>query len=174
MPRKLKLAKAKNNHAYQNRLIDKTKKKTKSLPELQKRKPELIKDTDAGKIWSRISSYLRKSDMVKNVDLTTIVMLCTEIEVFHKAYRDIQNNGIQQPIYDYLQNAKGEIIKVVPMGFKKNPAVNTMDAAVGKVRGLCSDLGLTPESRAKLISLASDDDDDGPNLKEMLTGGTDF
>lgn len=174
MPQKIKLKESKNNHSYQNRRIKKTKEQTKHLPKLQTVKPSLIKKTPAGKIWQKISPYLRKSDMIKNADLTTIITLCTEIEIYQRAYQNIQENDIQQPIFQYLQDSSGKIIKRVYVGEKKNPAVNTMDSAVGKIRGLCNDLGLTPESRAKLISLASDDEEDGPDIKDMLTGGNDF
>lgn len=170
----MKLKKSKKNHSYQNQRIAKTQEKTKGLPKLQTVKPKLIKKTPAGKIWDKISPYLRKSDMIKNADLTTIVMLCTEIEIYQKAYKNIQENDIQQPIFNYLQNSAGEIIKKVYVGEKKNPAVNTMDSAIAKIRGLCNDLGLTPASRAKLISLATDDDDSDVDLKDMLSGGSDF
>jgi len=175
VPQKIKIKKAENNHAYQNRRIEKTKEKTKNLPKLQTVKPKLIKGTGAGKIWDRISPYLRKSDMVKNADLTTIVMLCTEIEIYQRAYKNILDKDIQQPIYRTVQDASGKKIGTDYCGDKKNPAVNTMDAAIRQIRGLCSDLGLTPASRAKLISLATDDEDGGPSLDELLNNaGDDF
>lgn len=111
--------------------------------------------------------------MIKNVDLTTIIMLVTQIEVFQTAYKNVEKNGIQRPIYKTVQNAMGEAIGHDYVGDKKNPAVTTMDAAIRQIRGLCGDLGLTPASRAKLIELAANDDqDDDMSLKQMLTGGS--
>ena len=87
----------------------------------------------------------------------------------------IAGRAWQTPIYKSVQNNRGEIIDRDFVGFKKNPAVSTMDAAIRQIRSLSSELGLTPTSRASLLSLTTDDeDDDGPILADVLGSGDDF
>ena len=98
--------------------------------------------------------------------------LCSAIALYRLGFDDVQENGIQTPIYKSVQNNRGEIIDRDFVGFKKNPAVSTMDAAIRQIRSLSSELGLTPTSRASLLSLTADnDDDDGPSLADVLSGG---
>lgn len=172
MPRKMKVTKSPDNKAYQNRRTEMVEKATEDLQPLQTSPPNYMKGTIAGRAWQRITPILRQSTIIKNADRSTVEALCTSISLYRLSFDDIQQNGIQTPIYKTLQNSRGEAIGQDFVGFKKNPAVTTMDAAIRQIRSLSSELGLTPTSRASLLSLTADnDDDDGPSLADVLSGG---
>ena len=129
----------------------------------------------AAACWRKIVPYLESTERVQRIDAGMVEQYCTQYEIYRQAYADVQENGIQTPIYKSVQNNRGEIIDRDFVGFKKNPAVSTMDAAIRQIRSLSSELGLTPTSRASLLSLTADDEgDDGPSLADMLSGGDDF
>lgn len=172
MPRKMKVTKSPDNKAYQNRRTEMVEKATEDLQPLQTSPPNYMKGTIAGRAWQRITPILRQSTIIKNADRSTVEALCSAIALYRLGFDDVQENGIQTPIYKSVQNNRGEIIDRDFVGFKKNPAVSTMDAAIRQIRSLSSELGLTPTSRASLLSLTADnDDDDGPSLADVLSGG---
>lgn len=174
MPRKMKVTKSDKNHTYQNRRTEMVEKATEDLQPLQTSPPKYMRGTIAGRAWQRITPILRQSTIIKNADRSTVEALCSAIALYRLGFDDVQENGIQTPIYKSVQNNRGEIIDQDFVGFKKNPAVSTMDAAIRQIRSLSAELGLTPTSRASLLSLtADDDDDDGPTLADVLSGGDD-
>ena len=53
------------------------------------------------------------------------------------------------------------------------PAVTTLSDSTAKIKQLSAELGLTPQSRATLLNLNSDDDDSGDvvdSIAKMLNG----
>ena len=151
MPRKMKVTRSPDNKAYQNRRTEMVEKATEDLQPLQMSPPNYMKGTIAGRAWQRITPILRQSTIIKNADRSTVEALCSAIALYRIGFDDVQENGIQTPIYKSVQNNRGEIIDRDFIGFKKNPAVSTMDAAIRQIRSLSSELGLTPTSRAALL-----------------------
>ena len=140
----MKVTKSPDNKAYQNRRTEMVEKATEDLEPLQTSPPSYMKGTIAGRAWQRITPILRQSTIIKNADRSTVEAHCSAIALYRLGFDDVQENGIQTPIYKSVQNNRGEIIDRDFVGFKKNPAVSTMDAAIRQIRSLSSELGLTP------------------------------
>lgn len=170
MPRKRKLNAKSTDRADQRRRAEAYKKDSSELAPLSSRVPAYMKGTPAGDAWRSIVPILRKSQTIRQADVKTVEALCTSYMIYRDAFESIQKDGIQQKIYKTMQNAMGEKIGTDFVGFKKNPAVTTMDSAINRIRQLSSDLGLTPTARASLLSLPTNKDDkDAPSLADLMS-----
>lgn len=110
MPRKMKVTRSPDNKAYQNRRTEMVEKATEDLQPLQMSPPNYMKGTIAGRAWQRITPILRQSTIIKNADRSTVEALCSAIALYRIGFDDVQENGIQTPIYKSVQNNRGEII----------------------------------------------------------------
>ncbi len=96
---------------------------------------------------------------------------CTNYQLMRQAYDDIQKNGITKPIYKTtISPVTGDVVAKDFTGFKRNPSTQILDSATAKLRSLGNELGLTPQSRAELMNIRLDDDNDGAmeSLKEFF------
>lgn len=105
--------------------------------------------------WRKIVPFLESTDKVQRIDSSLVELYCVQYETYRKAYQDVCQNGIQSKIYRSLQDVTGEIVGKDFTGYRKNPAVATMKDAINQLSAIGSELGLTPRSRAELLSLAN-------------------
>ena len=111
--------------------------------------------TVAREVWRKIVPFLENTNKIQRIDTFLVETYCTNYEIYKLAYEDIKENGIQQEIRKPIQSpGSGEILGEQSMGFKKNPAVATMKAAVDTLNRIGVQLGLTPKGRAELLTIA--------------------
>lgn len=138
---------------------------SKGMPAIQKSPPRYLKGT-ARTAWKTIVPALLETGYVKVSDQGIIEALCVQIGVYREAYDEVVKHGIQQVIYKPVQDSSGKILEHSFQGYKKNPAVATLDSATAKIKTLSESLGLTPAARAQLLDI-SDNDKDSPSLADM-------
>lgn len=147
--------------------------KTEGLDTIQSTPPRILK----GKArWSyiQLQPILAQTGFVKQADLQTVISLCMNIELLNTSYEDIQENGTVKPIYKTVVSpVNGEVLATDFTGYKRNPSTQILDSATAKIKSLSEELGLTPQARASLLSLAQDDKPQ-ESLSEMLNKGSDF
>lgn len=132
--------------------------------------------------YSVIVKQLNQSDLIKQIDIHLVIELCKQIQISRTAYEDIykpdQNghvNGIQTAIYKPVQDSSGQILQTEFVGFKRNPAVDTLDKATKNIRSLSSELGMSPSSRASLLDLIKSDDSSDVSAADVMSNiKTDF
>ena len=105
--------------------------------------------------WRKVVPFLESTNRVQRIDTALVEQYCSEYEIYREAYKDIQENGIQTKIYTSLQNSAGEIIGKDFVGYRKNPAVATMNDALKQLKSIGSQLGLSPQARQELMQIAS-------------------
>lgn len=131
-----------------------------SHKELPDKPPSYLKGTAAA-MWRRLVPMIKADPIVNDMDRTVVEAFCTNYQLMRQAYDDIQENGITKPIYKTtISPVTGDVVATDFTGFKRNPSTQILDSATAKLRSLGSELGLTPQSRADLMSIRTDDDDD--------------
>lgn len=173
MARKNKITTDPKAEKYQRERTEQLKQDTESWKSLQSSPPWYLSKI-AKNAYRAILPALMKSEIVKQPDLTVVAALCVQVDIFRQAYKDIQKHGIQSAIYKPVVSPTGEVIDAHNFaGFKKNPAVTTLSDSTAKIKQLSAELGLTPQSRATLLNLNSDDDDSGDvvdSIAKILNG----
>lgn len=85
------------------------------------------------------------------ISQSIVEQYCQVWSISRQAFDEIQANGIT-------------------LEGKKHPAVTTYESATKNLRGLASDLGLTPQAMVNLQKLIIDsDEDDGPSFEERAS-----
>lgn len=105
--------------------------------------------------WRKVVPFLESTNRVQRIDTALVEQYCSEYEIYREAYKDIQENGIQTKIYSSLQDSTGAIIGKDFTGYRKNPAVATMNDALKQLKSIGSQLGLSPQARQELMQIAS-------------------
>lgn len=100
----------------------------------------------AGRKWKEVTAALKRLGLIDSADGTHIEGLCRQYQLAKQADRIIDRDGL------CVTGAMGTTIK--------NPACTVSDAAWGKVRGYCNDLGLNHLSRQRMESTATQVEDD--------------
>ena len=166
MSRKAKITKNKEDKAYQRKRTEKLIEQTKDVDELSMQAPSYFSDF-AKKTWENTIPVLKQMETVKKTDMSIVEAFCLNYEAMVEAYKDIQEHGQIQAIFKTVQLATGEVLKDEDgnpkkdfQGYKRNPSTQIFDTATAKLRSLASELGLTPTSRASLISALSNQDKD--------------
>lgn len=173
--RKAKVTTDKSSRKYQRDRTKKLQQHDAVMSPLQKTPPRELVGV-ARTAYTRITTQLNQAGLLKSIDLSIVVQLCKQIQLNRSAYEHIyvgvdgnKPEGIQTPIYKAVQGPDGIVQEHLFMGYKKNPAVQTLDSSTAKIKSLCETLGMTPSSRASLLSLATDDDDKGESLSDVLS-----
>jgi len=100
----------------------------------------------AGRKWTEVTTGLTRLGLIDGIDATHIEGLCRQYQIAKEA--------------DRLMSKEGMVITGARGTFLKNPAAQISDAAWGKVRGYCNDLGLNHLSRQRMESTATQVEDD--------------
>ena len=125
----------------------------------------------AKECWRKIVPFLESTEKVERIDAHLVEMYCTNYEIYRKSYEDLQENGIQTPIYKTVQNSRGEAIGQDFIGYKKNPATDIMRNASIQLTAIGAQLGLAPKARQELMAVASSETEKTSTaemLKEFL------
>lgn len=120
----------------------------------KKRKPKskgkpkcpFARGTIAYKKWTEVTSGLTRLGLIDAIDSTHIEGLCRQYEIAKDA--------------DAIVAKEGMVIDGSMGGKVKNPAINISDAAWGKVRSYCNDLGLNHLSRQRMESTSTEELED--------------
>lgn len=121
---------------------------------LERRPPDYLGRL-AKSCWRKVVPFLESTKRVQRIDAALVEQYCSEYEIYRQAYDDIQNNGIQTKIYTSLQDSSGKIVGKDFTGYRKNPAVGTMNDALKQLKSIGSQLGLSPRAREELMQIAS-------------------
>lgn len=121
---------------------------------LERRPPDYLGRL-AKSCWRKVVPFLESTKRVQRIDTALVEQYCSEYEIYRQAYDDIQNNGIQTKIYTSLQDSSGKIVGKDFTGYRKNPAVGTMNDALKQLKSIGSQLGLSPRAREELMQIAS-------------------
>ncbi|WP_242362027.1 phage terminase small subunit P27 family [Limosilactobacillus antri] len=174
--RKAKVTIDRNSRKYQRDRTTAMQKHDKSMSNLSTSPPSDLVGI-AKDVYVKIAAELNDSNVIKNIDKNVVVALCQQIQINRTAYRHIyigidgkDPEGIQTPIYKAVQGSNGEVIEHLFLGYRKNPAVQILDSSTAKIKSLCETLGMTPSSRASLLDIIkNDDNDDDVDLKQLLS-----
>lgn len=172
--RKAKVTTDKKDRKYQRDRTAKLQQHDAVMSPLQKTPPRELVGV-ARTAYTKITTQLNQAGLLKSIDLSIVVQLCKQIQLNRSAYEHIYvgvdgkpPEGIQTPMYKAVQGPDGEIKEHLFTGYRKNPAVQTLDSSTAKIKSLCETLGMTPSSRASLLSLATDDDDDSDSIADLM------
>ena len=99
----------------------------------------------AGKKWREVTAGLKRLGLIDGIDSTHIEGLCQQYQIAKEADAEVVENRMT------LVSTKGQVFK--------NPACTISDAAWGKVRAYCNDLGLNHLSRQRMESTATETED---------------
>ncbi|WP_295745395.1 phage terminase small subunit P27 family [uncultured Limosilactobacillus sp.] len=171
MGRKNKITDSRKAKKYQRDRTKQLKKVTDGWDGLQKTPPRYLSKTGA-RLYRQLWLLLQDTQVVKQADHSVVEALVVQMELARMAYADIQENGIQSAIYQTPVSPTGEMGEKEFVGFRKNPAVNTLSDSTQKIKQLSAELGLTPESRASLLNMTKPDDEGDPmaQIAAMLNG----
>lgn len=142
------------------------------LSELTPTPPKELRGTIAGYAWARLYPELQKMQYVKAPDKDILVLLCMNIQLYREAFDSIKENGIQTKIYKTVVSpTTGEVLNKDFTGFKKNTAVDTLNAATAKIESLSNKLGLSPIARATLMEkVKTDKPKEKQSINDLLFG----
>lgn len=179
--RKAKLTNNDKDRKYQRDRTANMQKHDAGLQTLQTTPPRELVGV-ARTAYTKIVKDLNTSGVIKQIDINVVVALCKQIQINRSAYEHIfigtngsPPEGIQTPVYKAIQGPDGKVQEHLFMGYKKNPAVQTLDSSTAKIKSLCETLGMTPSSRASLLSLVSTDDADNTDISDIFKNAkTDF
>lgn len=126
---------------------------------------------EAKAAWRKIVPFLEAEGKVQRIDANLVEIYCTQYELYRKSYDHVKKYGEAMAIYKSLQNASGEIIGKDFVAWKKNPMVQTNDAASKSLIKTGSELGLSPKSRSELLQLVEPKKKGKKSLAEKLKEG---
>ena len=176
--RKAKVTNDDKDRKYQRDRTDNLKKHDADLQNLQTTAPRELVGV-ARTAYTKIVKDLNASGVIKQIDINVVVALCKQIQINRSAYQHIfvgvngsEAEGIQTPIYKAVQGPDGKVQEHLFMGYKKNPAVQTLDSSTAKIKSLCETLGMTPASRASLLDMTKGDADDDVGVDDVMGKGS--
>ena len=143
--------------------------KDKKMDDLQATPNKNIKNGRAGYIYKKLAKVLSEQGFVKNIDINLVNLLAIHIDIYYQAYAEIAKHGIQQAIYGVEQTNDGQVIYEHRFkGFKKNSAIDTLNASTNQIKTLSEKLGLSPASRASMLANIKQEDDNEPSIADIL------
>ncbi|MGG4030819.1 phage terminase small subunit P27 family [Bacillus subtilis] len=110
--------------------------------------------------WTRLYPYL-KALPISELDRTLLAMYCNSFAQYREALKDIAQNG--QIMFE--TNSQGIEVK------KKNPSVEIMNAMSKEIRGIAGQMGLSLDSRLRLVGLNNEDDEQEDPMQKFKKRG---
>lgn len=160
--RKMKLTTDKNDRADQRERTQNLIKHDQALEPLQPTPPRQLVGY-ARTAYKKIVNDLNNAGLIKNLDQNVVIELCKQIQVSRSAYNDIYGGdeplGTLIPVVKLLRGPDGKTMGREVVGYKANDSVKTLNQATAKIKTLSETLGMTPASRASLLSMTQTDDD---------------
>lgn len=111
--------------------------------------------------WTRLYPYLIETLPVSELDRTLLAMYCNSFAQYREALKDIAQNG--QIMFEL--NSQGVEVK------KKNPSVEIMNAMSKEIRGIAGQMGLSLDSRLRLVGLNNEDDEQEDPMNKFKKRG---
>nr|WP_250621868.1 phage terminase small subunit P27 family [Bacillus subtilis] len=99
--------------------------------------------------WRRIYPHIINLP-ISELDSTLLAIYCNSYAQYREAMADIAKDG--QVMFE--KNSRGETVK------KKNPSVDIMNSMSKEIRGIAGQLGLSLDSRLRIVGLDSDSEED--------------
>lgn len=136
----------------------KIKEMTEGLADIPDKAPNYI-PAYGKKLWATVVPELKRLGLVKQLDQTTLEMMCSFYDTYRKAYQDVKKNGM-----------------TTPQG-KKSPSFAAMVDSATQIKQCARELGLTYTSRGQMLENGSgtEEDSDLPedpmNVLKMFAGG---
>lgn len=125
-----------------------------------KEPPPFWMTTMAKNEWKRIYPHIIELP-ISELDRTLLAMYCTSYAQYRRALKDVEVEG--QIVYEV--NSKGFEVK------KKNPSIEIMMQMSKEIRAIAGQLGLTLDSRLRLVGLGDEEDEEDPITKFMKSRG---
>jgi P27 family predicted phage terminase small subunit len=98
---------------------------------------------------------------ISELDRTLLAMYCNSFAQYREALKDIAQNG--QIMFEL--NSQGVEVK------KKNPSVEIMNAMSKEIRGIAGQMGLSLDSRLRLVGLNNEDDEQEDPMQKFKKRG---
>lgn len=153
MARKIKLTNEKDARYEQKKRTEELIENSKELNELQLSAPSYLKGK-ARYCYERLAKQLIESKFVKQLDKEILETLSINYQMLQESYDDI--------------NSRGSVYVTENGMVKKNPSADIIDKATKNIKALCADLGMSPTSRATILSnLKEDENKDAPSIEDM-------
>lgn len=99
--------------------------------------------------WERVGPILVELRLLTASDLLTFGAYCANVDLMIESMLDIKKNGTT------IRGVRGDV---------RNPALASFAQAVTALRGLASEFGMTPSSRARMRLPG----DDGESLADLM------
>ena len=99
--------------------------------------------------WARVGPALVNLRLLTEADLLTFAAYCANVDLMIESALDIKKNGTT------IRGARGDV---------RNPALASFAQAVTALRGLATEFGMTPSSRARMRLPG----DDGESLADLM------
>ncbi|MBL3648229.1 phage terminase small subunit P27 family [Bacillus sp. RHFS10] len=122
--------------------------KLKDFSPLQEKPPYWL-STMAKNEWRRIYPHIINLP-ISELDSALLAIYCNSYAQYREAMADIAKDG--QVMFE--KNSRGETVK------KKNPSVDIMNSMSKEIRGIAGQLGLSLDSRLRIVGLDSDSEED--------------
>ena len=106
---------------------------------------------DAKKEWGRIVPELERLDLITVVDMAALSGYCESWAQYKEATEFIHKHGSVYPIKDDQGRVKY---------LQQVPQVSIANKALTNVRSFCSEFGLTPSARARMVVPGAQDTDE--------------
>lgn len=171
MARPMKLDRE-SNRADQRRNVERLDEFQTGMEELQASPNKNIKKGRAGYIYKQLQQQLKEQGFVKELDIHLVNLLAIHIDMYYQAYEEVSEHGIQQAIYKCEISPTGEIINEHAFqGYKKNPAVDTLNMCTNQIKTISEKLGMTPTSRASMLANIKVDDKPKETIQDVFNSG---
>lgn len=145
------------------------------MQDLQANPNKNIKSGRVGYIYKQLQQQLSEQGFVKELDIHLVNLLAIHIDMYYQAYSEISEHGIQQAIYKCEMTPQGEVINEHAFqGYKKNPAVDTLNMCTNQIKTISEKLGMTPTSRASMLANIKIDDKKKETMEDVFGEGADW
>lgn len=114
-------------------------------------KPPAYLPTYGKKMWKTVVPQLKSLQSIKQLDQSTLEQMCVFYDCWIRATKDIKKNGIT-------------------VGNRKNPAYTVLSDSGQQMRKAASLIGLTFDSRMRLMLPDNSDEEEDP-FKQMMNNG---
>lgn len=152
MPRKAKLDTDDDDRKYQRERTEKLKALNESDDLLAKDAPKFL-DAVGSSMYRQLVKKLNDTGYAIKSDQPLVESFAMAYSVMRQAWAEIQDKGTT------YTNENGRIYA--------NPAVGQLDVAQKQLKSVANELGLSPQSRASLVGISSDPEDDVESTSEL-------
>jgi len=127
--------------------------------------------SDAKKEWKRIAPQLEKLGLLSQIDMTALAGYCESWAQWKEAVEFLHEFGTTYTLWE--RNDDGSIkmdVHGAPVMryVQQFPQVSVANKALANIRAFCSEFGLTPSARSRIIVPGVNNDKD--DMESLLSG----